>query len=199
MITATTKKNNKKYIQPVLDSSLFKDTPKHFGGSYLKNSNPRTARPISTKNAMHVVLRSFIAKDELSLSHYKRRAKIEDTIRKQAELFNIKIYQMAINSNHIHLLIKLYTRESFSKFIKAVSGLIARITLRVERGKALGLKFWNNRPFSRIVEWSKGYFAAKEYVIRNDLESYDIIPYTPRRYGRHKYKCPLYQPLKYSV
>jgi hypothetical protein len=80
-----------------------------------------------------------------------------------------------------HLLIKLYTRDSFSKFIKAVSGIIARITLGVERGKSLGLRFWDSRPFSRIVEWSKAYFAAKEYVIRNDLESYGIIPYMPRK------------------
>jgi REP element-mobilizing transposase RayT len=183
-------RHRKKYFQPSLDSSIFKETPKYFGGEYLKNSNPKKARPVTTKNAMHVVLRSKLANNtgwSLCVSH-DRKQEIENVIREQARLFNIRIYQMAVNSNHLHLLIKLYTRESFSKFIKAISGIIARIALGVKKGKRLGLKFWDSRPFSRIVEWSKGYFKAKEYVIRNDLESCGIIPYAPRGNHTKKYK-----------
>jgi hypothetical protein len=42
-------KRNKRYIQPSLDSSIFKETPKHFGGEYLAGSHSKTPRPISTK------------------------------------------------------------------------------------------------------------------------------------------------------
>jgi hypothetical protein len=77
-----------------------------------------------------------------------------------------------------HLLIKLYSRDSFSKFIKAVSGIIARIVLGVEKGKNWGLKFWEGIPFSRIInDWAKGYITVKEYITRNELESCGVIPY----------------------
>ena len=54
---------NDKYIQPCFDGFVFKDkkVPQKFGGDYLKNSNPKAARPVSTKCAMHVTLRSKIA------------------------------------------------------------------------------------------------------------------------------------------
>jgi REP element-mobilizing transposase RayT len=179
----------KKYIQPSLDSSIFKEPPKCFGGEYLKNSHPRTARPVTTKAAMHVVLRSRIANNEWALNSTNNRKKeIEDRIRKQTKLFNIKLYQMAVNQNHIHLLIKLYTKDSFSKFIKAITGITASIALGVKKGKSLGIKYWESRPFSRIVAWAKDYFNTREYVIRNDLESYGIIPYAPRAGNKKKYK-----------
>jgi hypothetical protein len=87
-----------------------------------------------------------------------------------------------------HLLIKLYDRDSFSKFIKAVSGITARLALGVKKGTRLGLKFWASRPFSRIVAWAKDFFNTREYVIRNDLESYGVIPYAPRAGKKKKYK-----------
>jgi REP element-mobilizing transposase RayT len=183
-------RHRKNYFQPSLDSSIFKETPKYFGGENLKNSNPKTARPVTTKNAMHVVLRSKLANNtgwSFCVSN-SRKQEIEKRIRDQASLFNIKIYQMAVNSNHLHLLIKLYTRESFSKFIKAISGIIARIALGVKKGNRLGLKFWDSRPFSRIVDWAKDYFITKEYVLRNDLESCGVIPYVPRGKNKNKYK-----------
>jgi putative transposase len=183
-------KTNKRYIQQSLDSSIFKTTPKHFGGSYLKNSHARIARPVSTKNAMHVVLRSELARNEWALNSSKNKECIENVIKKQVRTFNIKLYCMTVNANHIHLLIKLYNRDSFSKFIKAVSGIIARIVLGVEKGKKWGLKFWEGIPFSRIItDWGKGYLTVKEYIMRNDLESCRIIPYFPRGKLKDKYKC----------
>lgn len=187
---------NRRCKQLLLDDHLFKQPVKQFGGKFLKNSNPKIARPISTKKAMHVVLRSSIAKNELSFLSYKRRAKIEKTILKQAKLFNIKVYKLAINGNHIHLLIKLYFRDSYSKFIRAVTGLIARITLGIERGKAKlqrGCtrlrKFWDYRPFTRIVEWARDFNIAKEYVIQNLLEAAGIVPYKTRKSRVGTYLC----------
>jgi hypothetical protein len=85
-----------------------------------------------------------------------------------------------------HLLIKLYNRDSFKKFIRAIAGLIAKTTLGVERGRALYKKFWNYRPFSRIIDWAKGYFIAKNYIIQNHMEATGAVPYQLRK---HKYKC----------
>jgi REP element-mobilizing transposase RayT len=179
-------RRSRKYIQPTLDSSVFKEPPRCFGG---KSSHPRTARPVTTKAPMHVILRSRLAKDNWSLNvTHDRRQEIENTIRKQAKLFNINLYKMAVNQNHVHILMKLYTRDSFSKFIKAVSGITASIALGVKKGHRLGLRFWYSRPFSRIVAWAKDFFNTREYVIRNDMESFGIIPYLPRGKNKKKYK-----------
>jgi hypothetical protein len=99
----------------------------------------------------------------------KRKGRIENVIKRQAKLFNIKLYSMAV-------------------FIKAVSGLIARITLGVEKGKQLGLRFWEGVPFSRIIDWGKGYFTVKEYILRNELESCGVIPYAHKGKTKDKAK-----------
>ena len=163
--------------QLLLDNKMFKNSKLFFGGEYLKNSNPKTARPISVKNAMHVVLRSSHAKKQLSFLSKSRCFKIQSIINKQAKKFNIKIYSKSINSNHIHLLIKLNTRDSFSKFIKVITSRIACITMGVKKGKAKYLKFWDSRPYSRIISWGKAFTKAKEYVEKNILEACGMIEY----------------------
>lgn len=185
MVTATIKANRKKASKPVqlsLSSSVFKEPPKKFGGSLFKNSNPKIARPITTQKAMHIVMRSSIAKYEWSFLYYKNRKKIENTIRKQAEKFNIRIYKLGICYNHFHILIKLQTRESYAKFIRAISGLIAKIVLGAEKGNKKGIRFWDSRPFSRITEWVKDFINAKEYVVLNKKEAEGVVPYQPRKY-----------------
>jgi REP element-mobilizing transposase RayT len=182
MVTATINKRISRHKQPPLDNSIFKETPKEFGGSLLKKSHPKIARPLTTKKPMHVVMRSRIAKYEWSFLHYTKRKKIEDIILKQARTFDIKIYKLAICYNHLHMLIKLQNRESFAKFIKSISGLIAKIVIGAEKGNKRGVRLWDSRPFSRIVEWIRDYLNAKEYVTLNKKEAAGIIPYQPRKY-----------------
>jgi REP element-mobilizing transposase RayT len=182
MVTATINKRMSRRKQPTLDNSIFKEPPKEFGGSLLKKSNPKMARPITTKKPMHIVMRSRIAKYDWSFLHYTKRKKIEEIIQKQARTFDIKIYKLAICYNHLHMLIKLQNRESFAKFIKSISGLIAKLVIGGEKGNKKGIKLWDSRPFSRIVEWIRDFLNAKEYVILNKKEAAGLIPYQPRKY-----------------
>jgi REP element-mobilizing transposase RayT len=177
------KRNCRRCYQLSLDDNLFKKAPAEFGGELLKKSHAKCARPISTKCALHVVLRSTLAKDKLSFLSCKRRAQIENTIRKQAATFNIKIYRLAINSNHVHLLVKFYERESYRMFIRAITGLIAGITLGIKRGKAMLVKFWDYRPYTRIISWGRDFKITSEYVIQNILEATGVVPYKERRHG----------------
>jgi putative transposase len=174
------KQINRRCFQQSLDTSVFKNIPKEFGGENLK-SHAKTARPITTKQAMHMVLRSSLATHDLSFLHKKRRKKIEAIILTQAKKFYIKIYRLAINSNHVHALIKLSDRASYKKFIRSVSGLIARLVLGVKRGRALLLpKFWDYLPFTRIVAWGSDFNTTAEYIVQNILESEGLIPYKNR-------------------
>src|SRR3989344_5767537 len=95
---------------------------KYFGGAFLKSSNPKIKRPISTKKAMHLVLRASIAKGSLSL--LKQHKKIQEIIRHQGQRHGVKIYRQANGGNHLHLIVLPQSRDAFQSFIRAISGLI---------------------------------------------------------------------------
>jgi hypothetical protein len=153
---------------------------KHFGGAYLKNSNAKVARPISFKKSMHLVMRSSYAKGEYSF--LKRDKKIQEIIGTQSKAFGVKVYRQANGGNHLHLVILPRSRSAFNGFIRAISGLIARAVLDVERGRALGFKFWDKRPFTRIVEWGREFKSVNNYLLQNTLEALGFVPYQPRKY-----------------
>lgn len=157
---------------------------KHFGGAYLKNSNAKFARPISTKRSMHLVMRASLAKGERSL--LKRELVIQKIISSQAKTFGIKVYRQANGGNHLHLIVLPRSREAFNGFIRAISGLVARVVLKVEKGNPKGIKFWDKRPFTRIVEWGREFRTVSRYLLQNTLEAWGFIPYQPRN---HKFKA----------
>src|SRR3989338_8692019 len=148
-----------------------------FGGSSLKG-NAKKARPLDRKKPIHLVMRSSIAKGEKSFLRNGKR--VRGIVRRQAKRFGVRIYEFAVVGNHFHLLVRITTPQTFKGFLRAVSGLIARAILGAERGAKKGIKFWDARPFTRIVEWGRGYAHAKAYVIQNRLEALGFIPFQPR-------------------
>jgi hypothetical protein len=174
----------RKSRQPYLDDS-FKGRFE-FGGSLNKNSNPKVARSISTKHAMHVVLRSGVARGRFSLIN--KASVIRRVITKQAEYCGIRVYQQAVASTHVHLLIYIKTNDyvqgklALTKFFRIIGGLIPRLVLGAERGKAKNVKFWLYRPYTRVVNgFIRGYRIAKDYVLKNHLEAIGVIAYQPRK------------------
>jgi REP element-mobilizing transposase RayT len=158
---------------------------KEFGGSSLKG-NAHEQRPIAVKRSIHLVMKSSLARGEQSFLSKKRAKRIEDLIYRQGNLHGVKVYRFANSGNHLHLLIQPISRKAFLKYVRAISGLIARITLGAKKGKALGLKFWDARPFTRIIEWGRDFRNVCNYVLQNTLEAIGFIPYQPR--GRQPQK-----------
>ena len=156
---------------------------KKFGGTMLKG-NAREQRPISVKRPIHLVMKSSLARGENSFLSKKRARRIQDLVHLQGQLCGVKVYRFANSGNHLHLVIKPVSKRAFQTYIRATSGLIARITLGAEKGKAKGLKFWDARPFTRIVEWGQDYQNVCNYVLQNTLEAIGFIAYQPR--GRKK-------------
>jgi REP element-mobilizing transposase RayT len=108
-----------------------------------------------------------------------------------AKQYGIKIYKFANVGNHIHLLIKLSNRFTFAPFMRALAGIIAmKVTgarklatlrnIRSPKDDDSVAKFWDFRPWSRIVEWGKAFKHAKSYVIQNEKEASGEILYKPR-------------------
>lgn len=142
---------------------------KEFGGSLLKG-NPRIKRPIALNKPMHLVLRSSFARGSFSMNHKRKR--IEKAIQTLSKNLGVKVYRFAIAGNHIHLLIVSKTRKAYSSFIRAVSGIVARIILSAERGKASFIdRFWDSRPYTRIMEWGRDFIAVSNYIDLNKLEA----------------------------
>jgi hypothetical protein len=162
---------------------------KEFGGSRLKG-NAREARPISTRRPIHLVMRSSFAKGDRSFLKAGRAKQIETLVRRLGRENDVKVYRFANSGNHLHFLLLPKSRRAFNAYIRAISGLIARITLGVERGKALGLKFWDARPFTRIVEWGREFKVVCGYVLQNTLEAIGFIPYQVRKHRRGKATVP---------
>lgn len=137
---------------------------------------------------MHIVLRSTKAKGEQSFLQYKNSKRIRGIIERQARETHIQLLEFANVGNHIHLLIKIragnhtQARTQINKLLRSITGLISRHILKVERGcKRLSYgRFWDHRPFTRIVVSFSGYKIASDYVIQNTLEALGIIPYQQR-------------------
>jgi REP element-mobilizing transposase RayT len=157
---------------------------KDFGGMLTKG-NAREARPISTKRPMHLVMRSTLARGERSFLRPARARHVRNLVERASQRHGVKIYRFANSGNHLHMIVLPRSRYGFNAFIRTISGLIARLTLGVERGRAKGLKFWDARPFTRILEWGKDYTNACRYLLQNTLEALGFIPYRPRA-GRVK-------------
>jgi REP element-mobilizing transposase RayT len=156
---------------------------KYFGGAYL-TSHPKEKRPLSLKKSSHLVMRSLLAKGALSFLRHDEQ--IRAVVNKQAKQFGVKIYRLANGGNHLHMVILPRSRNAFNAFIRSISGLIARLVLRAERGSSRNLQFWEKRPFTRIVEWGQDYKRVCKYLLQNTLEALGFIEYQPRksRYGR---------------
>jgi REP element-mobilizing transposase RayT len=137
-----------------------------FGGSHLK-SHPKCARPISCKDLMHVVLKSEKAKGALSFARIERE--IQQLARKLGLKLGVKINDIVVMSNHIHLSIRVMSRRAFKAFLRSLSALIIR---KLCKGMVTGKNFFfNGRPFSRIIaSGRRSYATINRYFDLNRLE-----------------------------
>lgn len=180
------------------------------GGSLLVGRR-RKRRPISVNQPLHLVLRSDFAFGRRNLTRHRPR--IHRITKRSAERFRIRIYEMAVVSNHIHILAKGKTRPEIQNFFRVVAGHIAQEILvsfpileheRPRAGGALNSntggapgeerkgpeklrekenKFWQTRIYSKIVEWGRQFRNTKKYVMQNTLEALGIIQYSERKKG----------------
>ncbi len=133
---------------------------------------------------------------------YRHKKMILFVMRKASRLFQVRVYNYAICSNHIHILIKGHDRESIQNFFRVFAGHTAQRILKKDPGGALPKltggargcaknqrKFWSYLIYSRIVSWGREYLMVKRYIEKNTLEALNIIAYEPRvrKRGHAKY------------
>lgn len=175
-----------------------------YGGDLLKSRAGRLrGRPLSTKETMHLVLRSSKAKGDWSFRKPRNSAHVSRIIDKFSIIYGVRVISMANVGNHLHLQIKLSNRFGYAPFIRAITAAIAMAVTgrnRWSSGSASGSasharsrvsdtfpdiiadldgsvarsnkrqKFWDCRPFTRVVNGFKALLGLRDYVRINQLE-----------------------------
>ena len=150
---------------------LFRRQQMAYGGELLKTRKGRShGRPLCTKGTMHLVLRSTRAIGAQSFRRLENARRIEALTRKFANRNGVKILSLANVGNHLHFHLKLTTRHTYRRFIRALPGAIAMAVTQTSRWKPSAQKFWDHRPFSRVIRGLRNFLTLKDYVAINALE-----------------------------
>lgn len=179
--------------------SLLKKMPNSYGGELLKTRKGRArGRPLDTKNTMHLVLRSSKAKGDWSFKKSKNARNINAIIAKFSKKYGVRILSYANVGNHLHFHIKLTNRHTYKPFIRAISSAIVSAVTGCNRWQSLDdihesqlhsyaskavvaassksgkskTKFWDYRPFTRVVIGFRALLGLKDYIRINQMEGF---------------------------
>ena len=145
---------------------------KTFGGETLLGKR-KTARPLSDKKPIHLVLKSNSVKVFTPTNKSLKRL-----IYNLAEKYSIKIYELALNHNHIHFVLRFKNKSLYKFFIRELTSKMAQAI----RKKLPHLKtILSLRPWTRILEWNRDFENAVSYVILNIEESMGWIIRTKKK------------------
>lgn len=161
--------------------NFIKDYKKEFGGSLLEGKR-KAQRPLATKNPIHLILKSCVK--SVFSPHNKS---LESLIRNQAKKFGVKVYDMAINWSHIHMVIKIECREDYIKFIRSLTAILAQ---KIRQARPHLKEIFTLRPYTRILEWGKDFKNALSYQILNQMEAWGLIKRDKKKVRLIKRKKP---------
>ena len=147
--------------------SFLKSYSKEFGGSSLVGKR-KGMRPLSTKEPIHLVLKS-----SHSSFFSPSLRKVEFLVRAECQRFGIKLFNLAPNWNHIHLLIQIPSRAAYNKFIRSLSAQLVRLFSKILNKNLRGL--FDLRPFTKIISWGRQFQNAFDYHILNQLEARGLM------------------------
>jgi REP element-mobilizing transposase RayT len=154
---------------------LLKYTGSAYGGDLLTTRKGRSGpRPLAVNSSMHLVMRSSLAVGIRSFKKYK--SQIDAIVEKFAGKHGVTIISSANSGNHLHFHIQLHRRDSYRRFIRAISAAIAMLVMGVSRWRnqmALSKKgFWDRRPFTRVLKSFRERLNLKDYIEINQLEGF---------------------------
>ncbi|MGE3684245.1 MAG: transposase [Bdellovibrionales bacterium] len=179
--------------------NLFLNESRRFFGGRLLLGRRKGRRPLSSTEAVHVVFRSSWARGENSLLKTYNKNPVIGIIRSVAHRYRVRIYRLAVASNHVHLILKFGSRDLYKAFIRVVTGRIANHVMKSNSFKGFvrmvlsaggvaqldevqgkGQRFFQFRPFSRVLHWGRDFRTCCEYVTQNELEAIGFLEYRPR-------------------
>ena len=157
--------------------NLFQENIKYIHGGTKTIGHRKEKRPLSTKHAIHLVLKSKKAFGDRSFLRHRKA--IGGILATYAEKYGVAIKDSVNMGNHIHLKIKIAERKAFANFLRTVTALIARLVTAATKAHRFG-RFWDGIPFTRILKTSfeefglRGYFAANRVERRHGYEQREM-------------------------
>ena len=125
-------------------------------------------RPLDRKRPLHITLKSSQAKGRMSLLAH--RLQVSNVIETKAAKYQIKLHRFENMGNHIHILVSFKQRRLVQKFLRVVTGLIARLVTSAKRGNAFGKRFWDCLAHTRIITSRKDFARMMHYFDKNEVE-----------------------------
>ena len=152
--------------------SLFSDkrNSREWGGE-ASIGKIKSCRPLNSQKYLHIVLKSSHAIKDKTFSHANNKGMVHSLLKTYLSLCGITLYEMALMKNHIHLLVQLPNRILFQKFLRIFLGVVARKMLNAEKGRAGKVPYWDNLPYTRIVEKGRDFINVVNYIKKNVLDS----------------------------
>lgn len=123
---------------------------------------------------MHLILKSTQACGEWSFRRPKHSRKIENIVRRFSIKYGVKIYSLANVGNHLHFHLQLKNRFAYPAFIRAITGAIAMAVTGGRKGHQIKCRFWDDRPYTRVIVGFRGLLKIWDYIKINKLEGYGI-------------------------
>lgn len=114
--------------------SFFPKIKKAFGPQDLCNKR-KEARTLSSRHAIHLILKSTKIKDYGSFYKYKKL--IKEEMQKFSNKFGLKIFSYTIMNDHIHLIIQIQNRNAYTYFVQAFAGSVALKIVKLKKGENL--------------------------------------------------------------
>ncbi|HAG91456.1 MAG TPA: hypothetical protein DCL41_06275 [Bdellovibrionales bacterium] len=97
---------------------------------------------------------------------------ISDILYKFLKRFKVQVHSVANVGNHLHFHIKVSRRRAYISFVRAITSAIRMAIAghpRWEESPFEG-KFWDYRPFSRVVQGRKAFLNLEDYITINRME-----------------------------
>ena len=131
---------------------------------------------------MHAVLKGNPGP---ALRFTKSAVSIRKLAAKVAMKSRVKLKDIAINHDHLHILIQAQKREQLTAFLKILAAEMGKMYQRL--AKKYGVKrrgsLWVKRPFTRLVNWGKlSREKLKKYFEKNRKEALGFIEDQPRQH-----------------
>ncbi|MGE4131874.1 MAG: transposase [Bdellovibrionales bacterium] len=159
-------------------------TKQHTYGGAL--SYRKLPRPFAKDKLVHGV---FKAKIDGVLRFTKHQVTVRQVIDRASRRYGVKIKDIAIHHNHIHLLWYTRSKEAHTRFIRLFAAELGRYYARLRRKYRIKPgPLWLARPFTRLVAWGKRSLAAvTHYIRKNRDEVMGFVAYIPRRHALNRF------------
>jgi hypothetical protein len=155
-----------------------------YGGSINYRKAPR---PFDSKKLTHAV---FKAKLGPAIWFTRSQKSILELLDGAAVRYGIRIKDVAINKDHIHLVFYTKQRASQIRFLRFFAAEMGRKYKIIHRrfGISQSNPLWTARPFTRLVSWGKkSLVRLQAYLKKNRDEVMGFIEYQPRRHALSRF------------